>query len=81
MARALALESSAGEVAIENPPTHELGLQLLLADDFDQARRLLQAEDERALEHGDVDSRLRGHSGTAGQGDRACASAVPGSRL
>jgi DNA-binding CsgD family transcriptional regulator len=58
MARALALESQAGEVAIENRPTHELGLQLLLADEFDQARRLLQAEDERALEHGDVDSRL-----------------------
>jgi DNA-binding CsgD family transcriptional regulator len=58
MARALALESSAGETAIENPPTHELGLQLLYTDEFDQARRLLQAEDERALEHGDVDSRL-----------------------
>ena len=42
MTRALALESSAGEVAIENRPTHELGLQLLLADEFDQARRLLQ---------------------------------------
>jgi DNA-binding CsgD family transcriptional regulator len=58
MARALALESSAGEVAIENRPTHELGLQLLYTDEFDQARQLLRAEDERALEHGDVDSRL-----------------------
>jgi DNA-binding CsgD family transcriptional regulator len=58
MTRALALESSAGEVAIENPPTHELGLQLLHTDELDQARRLLQAEDERALQHGDVNSRL-----------------------
>jgi DNA-binding CsgD family transcriptional regulator len=57
MARALTLESSAGEVAIENRPTHELGLQLLLTDEFDQARRLLQAEAARALEHGNVDSR------------------------
>jgi DNA-binding CsgD family transcriptional regulator len=58
MTRALALESRAGETAIENRPTHELGLQLLHTDEFDQARRLLQAEAERALEHGDVDSRL-----------------------
>jgi DNA-binding CsgD family transcriptional regulator len=58
IARALAMESSAGEVAIGNRPTHELGLQLLYTDEFDQARQLLQAEDERALEHGDVDSRL-----------------------
>jgi DNA-binding CsgD family transcriptional regulator len=57
MARALTLESSAGEAAIENRPTHELGLQLLLTDEFDQARRLLQAEAARALEHGNVDSR------------------------
>jgi DNA-binding CsgD family transcriptional regulator len=58
MARALALESSVGEVDIENRPTHELGLQLLLTDEFDQARRLLQAEAARTLEHGDVNSRL-----------------------
>jgi DNA-binding CsgD family transcriptional regulator len=57
MARALALESSAGEVAIEQRPKLELGLQLLLTDEFDQARRLLQAEAARALEHGSVDAR------------------------
>jgi hypothetical protein len=37
MARALALESSAGEVAIEQSPTLELGMQLLYNDEFDQA--------------------------------------------
>jgi DNA-binding CsgD family transcriptional regulator len=58
MTRALALESRAGETAIGNRPTHELGLQLLLTDEFDQARRLLQAEAARALEHGDVDLRV-----------------------
>jgi DNA-binding CsgD family transcriptional regulator len=57
MTRALALESSVGETAIDNRPTHELGLQLLLTDEFDQARRLLQAEATRALGHGNVDSR------------------------
>jgi DNA-binding CsgD family transcriptional regulator len=57
MARALALESSAGEVAIEQSPTLELGMQLLYSDEFDQARHLLQAEAARALEHGNIDAR------------------------
>jgi hypothetical protein len=57
MARALALESSAGEVAIDKRPTLELGLQLLFTDEFDQARRLLEGGAARALEHGDVDAR------------------------
>jgi DNA-binding CsgD family transcriptional regulator len=57
MARALALASSAGEVAIEQRSTLELGMQLLYADEFDQARRLLQAEAVRALEHGSVEAR------------------------
>ena len=57
MARALALESSAGEVAIEQRPTLELGMQLLYTDEFDQARPLLQAAAARALEHGSVDAR------------------------
>ena len=57
MARALALESSAGEVAIEHSPTLELGMQLLYNDEFDQARPLLQAEAARALEHGSIDAR------------------------
>jgi tetratricopeptide (TPR) repeat protein len=56
MARALALES-AGEVAIEQRPTLDLGMQLLFTDEFDQARHLLQAEAARALEHGSVDVR------------------------
>jgi hypothetical protein len=41
MERALALESSAGEVAFDDRPTFGFGLQLLFADEFDQARRLL----------------------------------------
>jgi DNA-binding CsgD family transcriptional regulator len=57
MTRALALESSAGETAIDKRPTMEHCLQLMVADEFDQARRLLQAEAERALEHGNVDLR------------------------
>jgi DNA-binding CsgD family transcriptional regulator len=57
MARALALESSAGEVAIDKRPTLELGMQLLFTDEFDQARHLLQAEAARALEHGNIDAR------------------------
>jgi DNA-binding CsgD family transcriptional regulator len=57
MARALALESSAGEVAIEQSPTLELGMQLLYADEFDQARRLLRAQAARALEYGRIDVR------------------------
>jgi tetratricopeptide (TPR) repeat protein len=57
VARALALESSAGEVAIEKSPKLELGMQLLFADEFDQARRLLQAEAARALEYGSIDAR------------------------
>jgi DNA-binding CsgD family transcriptional regulator len=57
MARALALESSAGEVAIDKRPTLELGMQLLFTDEFDQARPLLQAEAARALEHGSIDAR------------------------
>jgi DNA-binding CsgD family transcriptional regulator len=57
MARALALESSAGEVVIEQSPTRELGRQLLYNDEFDQARHLLQAEAARALEHGSIDAR------------------------
>jgi DNA-binding CsgD family transcriptional regulator len=57
MARALALESSADEVAIEQSPKLELGMQLLYSDEFDQARHLLQAEAARALEHGNIDAR------------------------
>jgi DNA-binding CsgD family transcriptional regulator len=56
-ARALALASLVGETAIEKSPMLELGMQLLFADEFDQARRLLQAEAARALEHGSVDAR------------------------
>jgi len=56
IARALALESSAGEIAIAQRPTLELGLQLLLTDELDQARRLLQTDAARALEHGNVDA-------------------------
>jgi DNA-binding CsgD family transcriptional regulator len=58
MARALALASSAGGVAIVQRATLELGMQLLYADEFDQARRLLQAEAVRALEHGSVEARI-----------------------
>jgi tetratricopeptide (TPR) repeat protein len=57
MARVLALESSVGELAIEQTPTLELGMQLLFTDEFDQARHLLQAEATRALEHGSVEAR------------------------
>jgi DNA-binding CsgD family transcriptional regulator len=57
MTRALALESSAGSVAIDNSPTLELGMQLLFADEFDQARHLLQAEAARTLEHGSAEAR------------------------
>ncbi len=57
MARALALESSAGEVAIEESPTFEFGMQLLFADEFDQARHLLQGEAARALQRGSVYAR------------------------
>ena len=49
MTRALALESRAGETAIDQRPTMELCLQLVVADEFDQARRQLQAEDGRVL--------------------------------
>jgi DNA-binding CsgD family transcriptional regulator len=57
MARALTLESSAGGVAIEDSPTAQLGQQLLFADEFDQARRLLQGEAARALQQGSVYAR------------------------
>jgi DNA-binding CsgD family transcriptional regulator len=57
MARALALASLISETAIEQSPMLELGMQLLFADEFDQARHLLQAEAARALEHGSVDVR------------------------
>jgi DNA-binding CsgD family transcriptional regulator len=57
MARALALESSAGEVAIEEGPAAQLGMQLLFADEFDQARHLLQGEAARALQRGSVYAR------------------------
>jgi DNA-binding CsgD family transcriptional regulator len=60
MTRALALESRAGETVIDQRPTMERCLQLVVADEFDQARRLLQAEAARALEHGNVD--LRGEA-------------------
>jgi hypothetical protein len=46
--QALALESSAGEVAIEQSPKLELGMRMLFAEEFDQARPLLQAEAARA---------------------------------
>ena len=55
MARALALESSAGEVTIERSPTFQLGMQLLFTDELDQARHQLQAEAARALEHGRIE--------------------------
>jgi DNA-binding CsgD family transcriptional regulator len=57
MARALALESSAGDVPIDKSPRLELGMQLLYTDEFDQARHLLQTEAARALEHGNIDAR------------------------
>jgi hypothetical protein len=57
MARALALESSAGEVTIERSPTLQLGMQLLFTDELDQARHPLQAEAARALEHGRIEDR------------------------
>jgi DNA-binding CsgD family transcriptional regulator len=57
MARALTLESSAGGVAIEDSPTAQLGVQLLFADEFDQARRLLEGEAARALQQGSVYAR------------------------
>ncbi len=57
MARALALESAAGEVAIEESPASLLGMQLLFADEFDHARHLLQGEGARALQRGSVYAR------------------------
>jgi DNA-binding CsgD family transcriptional regulator len=57
LTRALALESSAGEAAIEHRPTLELGRQLLFADELDQARPLLQAEAAHALERGSIEAR------------------------
>jgi len=57
MARALALESSAGEVTIERSPMLQLGMQLLFTEELDRARYALQAEAARALEHGRIEDR------------------------